>query len=54
VRKAASLAIDRQTLADVHMPGCGPIGSLGLPGDPMRVDFPPDPYDPEGAKKLLY
>ncbi len=53
VRKAASLAIDRKTLADVHMPGCGPIGSLGLEGDPMAVDFPPDPYDPEGAKKLL-
>jgi len=53
VRKAASLAIDRKTLADVHMPGCGPIGSLGLEGDPMAVDFPVDPYDPEGAKKLL-
>jgi peptide/nickel transport system substrate-binding protein len=53
VRKAASLSIDRQTLADVHMPGCGPIGSLGLPGDPMAVDFPADTYDPERAKKLL-
>ncbi len=53
VRKAASLAIDRKTLADVHMPGCGPIGSLGLESDPMAVDFPPDPYDPEQAKKLL-
>jgi len=53
VRKAASLAIDRKTLADVHMPGCGPIGSLALEGDPMGLDFPPDPYDPEQAKKLL-
>ena len=53
VRKAASLAIDRKTLADVHMPGCGPIGSLALEGDPMGVDYPADPYDPEGAKKLL-
>jgi len=53
VRKAASLAIDRQTLADIHMPGCGPIGSLGLEGDPVALQFPPDPYDPEGAKKLL-
>jgi peptide/nickel transport system substrate-binding protein len=53
VRKAASLAIDRKTLADVHMPGCGPIGSLALEGDPMGLDFPPDPYDPERAKKLL-
>ena len=53
VRQAASLAIDRKTLADIHMPGCGPIGSLGLEGDPMAVDFPPDAYDPEKAKKLL-
>jgi ABC-type transport system substrate-binding protein len=53
VRKAASLAIDRKTLADVHMPGCGPIGSIALEGDPMGLDFPPDPYDPERAKKLL-
>ncbi len=53
VRKAASLAIDRQTLADIHMPGCGPIGSLPLDGDTLGVDFPPDPYDPAQAKKLL-
>ena len=54
VRKAASLAIDRKTLADVHMPGCGPVGSLGLEGDPMALDFPPDPYNPEGAKVDLF
>ena len=53
VRKAASLAIDRQTLADIHMPGCGPIGSLGLEGDPAAVSFPADPYDPAQARKLL-
>jgi peptide/nickel transport system substrate-binding protein len=53
VRKAASLAIDRKTLADVHMPGCGPIGSITLEGDPMGLDFPADPYDPERAKKLV-
>ena len=53
VRKAASLAIDRKTLADVHLPGCGPIGSLALEGDPMAADIPADPYDPEKAKKLL-
>ena len=53
VRKAASLAIDRKTLADVHMPGCGPIGSVALDGDPEGLDIPPDPYDPERAKKLL-
>ncbi len=53
VRKAASLAVDRKTLADIHMPGSGPLGSLGLEGDPMAVFFPPDPYDPGGARKLL-
>lgn len=53
VRKAASLAIDRKTLADVHMPGASPIGSIGLESDPLAVNFPPDPYDPEKAKKLL-
>jgi len=53
VRKAASLAIDRQTLADVHMPGCGPVGTLAMSNDPTAVSFPADPYDPAGAKKLL-
>jgi len=48
-----SLAIDRQTLADVHMPGCKGVGVIGLEGDPNLADFPPDPYDPERAKKLL-
>jgi peptide/nickel transport system substrate-binding protein len=53
VRKAASLAIDRKTLADIYMPGCGPIGALALPNDANGVQFPPDPYDPAQAKKLL-
>jgi peptide/nickel transport system substrate-binding protein len=53
VRKAASLAIDRKTLADIHMPGCDPIGSLALEGDPSAVHSSPDPYDPALAKKLL-
>lgn len=53
VRKAASLAINRKALADVHMPGCGPIGSIPLDGDPDGADIPPDPYDPGGARKLL-
>lgn len=53
VRLAASLAIDRQTLADVHMPGCGGIGSIAMEGDPMGLQLPPRPYDPERAKKLL-
>jgi peptide/nickel transport system substrate-binding protein len=53
VRKAMSLAIDRKTLADVHMPGCKGIGALGLEGDPQLADFPVDPYDPGKAKQLL-
>src|SRR4030043_302851 len=52
VRLAASLAIDRKTLADVHMPGCSPAGSIGIEGDPNAIDFPAHPYDPERAKKL--
>ncbi len=53
VRKAASYAIDRKTLADVYMPGSKPMTSLGLEGDPFAVQFPVDTYDPEQAKKLL-
>jgi len=53
VRKAASLALDRQTIADIHMPGCEGTSSIGLPGDPSAIQFPVDPYDPERAKKLL-
>jgi peptide/nickel transport system substrate-binding protein len=51
VRKAASLALDRQTLANVHMPGVDLAGSLDLSG--ASGDFPPDPYDPQQAKRLL-
>lgn len=53
VRKAASLAVDRRALNDVHNPGAAEIGFISLPGEPEGVNFPPDPYDPEGAKKLL-
>jgi peptide/nickel transport system substrate-binding protein len=53
VRKAASLAIDRKSLADIFMPGCKPMGNLAMEGDPMGVNFPTDPYDPAQAKKLL-
>ncbi len=52
VRKAASLAIDRQALCDIHAPGATPIGNLGFKGDPL-VEFPADPYDPAQAKKLM-
>lgn len=53
IRKAASLAIDRKTLADIHMPGYPPTRSFGLEGDALAVEFNPDPYDPEQARKLL-
>jgi peptide/nickel transport system substrate-binding protein len=54
VRKAASLAIDRQSLADIFMPGgCKGMGSMAMEGDSFGVNFPPDPYDPAQAKKLL-
>jgi peptide/nickel transport system substrate-binding protein len=53
VRKAASLAIDRKTVAEIQTPGAEPIGSVGLEGDPFAVHFPPDPYDPGRARKLL-
>jgi len=35
------------------MPGCGPIGALGMEEEYPTVKFSPDRYDPEGAKKLL-
>jgi peptide/nickel transport system substrate-binding protein len=53
VRKAASLAIDRKTLADMFFPGAPLSGSLGLPEDQENLPGPPDPYDPERARKLL-
>ena len=53
VRKAASLAIDRKSLADIFMPGCKPMGTLAMEGDPSGVHFPADPYDPQQAKKIL-
>lgn len=53
VRKAASLAIDRKTLADIHMPGCDPIGDLALDGDATALHSPADSYDPAAARKLL-
>jgi peptide/nickel transport system substrate-binding protein len=40
-------------LADVHMPGVGPVGSIALPADSSGVEISPDPYNPELAKKLL-
>ena len=54
VRKAASLALDRRKMGEIFFPGKdSAIGSLALEGDPEGAQFPPDPYDPERAKKLL-
>lgn len=54
VRKAASLALDRKAIVDIHFPGATRLGSLGLPGEgPELLERSADPYDPEGAKKLL-
>jgi peptide/nickel transport system substrate-binding protein len=53
VRKAASLAIDRQALRDVVFPGGDTIGTIFLTADPETVRYPPDPYDPGQAKQLL-
>lgn len=53
VRKAASLAIDRQSIADIHCPGGAPMGTLGLTGGKDVVPRSPDSYDPAKAKKLL-
>lgn len=53
VRKAASLALDRKTIAETHMPGAPVATSLALDGDPNGTSFPVEPYDPERAKKLL-
>jgi peptide/nickel transport system substrate-binding protein len=53
VRKAASLALDRKTLADIYVPGASPAGDLGLAGDPDNLASSADPYDPAQAKKLM-
>ncbi len=54
VRKAASLALDRKAIAEIHHPNAPLLGSLGFPGDPELLNLSPDPYDPGEAKKLLH
>jgi len=53
VRQAASLSMDRKLLTDVHSPGGGVANSFGLANDPSNLEFPPEPYDPDKAKKLM-
>jgi peptide/nickel transport system substrate-binding protein len=55
VRKALSLAINRQALADRTLSGLAePAAELGSPSlFGANPDAVPDPYDPAGAKSLL-
>jgi peptide/nickel transport system substrate-binding protein len=54
VRKAASLAIDRQGLSEAETLGASkPNGSVVLRSMEYAVPIDPDPYDPARAKKLL-
>ena len=54
VRKAASLAIDRQALSDADTLGASkPNGNIVLRRFDYALPIDPDPYDPVQAKKLL-
>src|SRR3954470_14656603 len=54
VRKAASLAIDRQALSDADTLGASkPNGNIVLKNMEYALPIDPDPYDPAQAKKLL-
>jgi peptide/nickel transport system substrate-binding protein len=54
VRKAASLAIDRQALNQAETLGFSkPTGSLIPSALEFSKSFPPDPFDPQKAKRLL-
>jgi len=54
VRKAASLAIDRQALNKAETLGFSkPTGSLIPTALEFSKSFPPDPFDPQKARKLL-
>ncbi len=54
VRKAASLAIDRQALSDAETLGAAkPNGNITYKSMDFALPIEPDPYDPEEAKKLL-
>jgi peptide/nickel transport system substrate-binding protein len=54
VRKAASLSIDRQALNQAETLGFSkPTGSIIPAALEFSKTFPPDPYDPARAKRLL-
>ena len=55
VRRALSLAMDRQTLVDLVLEGLGRPAHDNIlsPEFRYRIDTPEVPYDPEGAKALL-
>ena len=58
VRKALSLAVDRQAILDKILLGYGTIGALSFsyigPGNPWwNPAWKPDPFDPAQAKKLM-
>jgi peptide/nickel transport system substrate-binding protein len=55
VRKALTLALDKQALADALVAGVGQPGNINPPPDvvPDSPQLPPTPYDPEQAKALL-
>lgn len=53
VREAAEIAIDRKTMVDATMRGAPIIGQF-VPNNLLWAKvFPPPPYDPSRAKKLL-
>lgn len=54
VRKAANMAVDRQTIIDTILGGLGSVANspVGV-GVFNRAEFEPYPYDPDQAKKLL-
>jgi peptide/nickel transport system substrate-binding protein len=54
VRKAASLALDRQTISDADTLGASkPNGNIVLKRFEYALPIDPDPYDPARARKLL-
>jgi peptide/nickel transport system substrate-binding protein len=54
VRKAASLAIDRNAISEAEtLSASPPTGNIVPPGFEFALKIDPDPYDPSRAKQLL-